>query len=445
MSEDSIIEILDISLSKNYPHLLWGCHLDRPKIDTQIDSYTSEISGWVLAKSPAVSLEILCEGRLIQKIPINISRPDVVKKLHPQRSGAENCGFRTELGVIGLPQKTQLRLRVILEDGRGFPLGNITFQHKPLHTNYKPKLQPLLITSTGRSGTTWLMRLLSNHPQIIISKNYPYENRAALYWMQMLKALSQPLSTPVSNAEFDEEKNWLGRNALYNPNISSPSGVAWVKREYPQLFAAFCQECIDNFYQKIAESQGQDISPSISDKHSNPSSVTYFAEKNPFEMTPLMEVYPHGREIILVRDFRDMICSILAFNNKRGFDDFGRQNFGSDEDYIRAMGKQIVRDLPKGKKHLPRTHLVRYEDLILMPQKTLGNLLQNLGLEHSPSVVERMLEKALEDNPQLKGHRTSSDPKESIGRWQKDLEPYLQNLCTEIFSEMLQEFGYITK
>ena len=254
------------------------------------------------------------------------------------------------------------------------------------------------------------------------------------------------MTTPVSNAEFDEEKKWLGRNALYNPNISSPSGVAWVKREYPQLFAAFCQECIDSFYQKIAESQGQDISKSIIDKQSNSSSMIYFAEKNPLATsTPLMEIYPHGREILLVRDFRDMICSILAFNSKRGFGGFGRQNFGSDEDYIRAMGKNIIRDLPKWKNHSPRTHLVRYEDLILMPQKTLGNLLQNLGLEHSPSVVESMLEKALEDNPQLKRHRTSSDPKESIGRWQKDLEPYLQNLCTEIFSEVLQEFSYITK
>jgi hypothetical protein len=36
------------------------------------------------------------------------------------------------------------------------------------------------------------------------------------------------------------------------------------------------------------------------------------------------DLYPRANEIFLVRDFRDLICLVLAFNEKRGTVEFGR-------------------------------------------------------------------------------------------------------------------------
>ena len=38
----------------------------------------------------------------------------------------------------------------------------------------------------------------------------------------------------------------------------------------------------------------------------------------------MWELYPRAREVILVRDFRDMVSSMFAFNAKRGFQGFRR-------------------------------------------------------------------------------------------------------------------------
>ncbi|RQH24138.1 hypothetical protein [Okeania hirsuta] len=65
-----------------------------------------------------------------------------------------------------------------------------------------------------------------------------------------------------------------------------------------------------------------------------------------------------------------------------------------------------------------------------------------LNLDNSNSTISKILETASEDTPQLKKHRTSANPQESIGRWRNDLEPSLQALCTEVCQEALQEFGY---
>ena len=81
----------------------------------------------------------------------------------------------------------------------------------------------------------------------------------------------------------------------------------WLGSENLRSVAAACQERIDAFYCRVARNEGRD--------------ARYFVEKRwPDPLVPRLtaELYPEGREIILVRDFRDMVCSILGFSEKRG-------------------------------------------------------------------------------------------------------------------------------
>ncbi len=86
-----------------------------------------------------------------------------------------------------------------------------------------------------------------------------------------------------------------------------------------------CQDSIEDWYTTLARNQSQDA-------------PVYFAEKHMWpNFLPVLtwELYPQAKEIFLVRDFRDMVCSILAFDRKRGYPGFGRPEGKSDTDYVR--------------------------------------------------------------------------------------------------------------
>lgn len=408
MTENPLIEILEVQKLSINSELLLGFAIDSPKGGQKLDTHSISIAGWVVGKtSPALAVEFLSGGKVLQKVPVGKPRPGVQKR-YREVPEAKNSGFAAAVGVVGLPLTAKLRIRVILSDGTTIPIIEIKFQHQPLNSGYEPKLQPLVLTSNGRSGTTWFMRLLSQHPAIVTCEIYAYETRVWPFWMQLLQFLSQranPIETPFS-------------------------------ADYPPKAAAFCQQTLDAFYQHLAEAQGLVTSPS---------ELTYFAEKN--NVNPnidlLMEIYPRGKEIILVRDFRDVACSVLAFNNKRGSEGFGRQKFKSDEEYVRKVMKNSAFGLQRRwKKRKKQAHLVRYEDLILSPEETLGGVLEYLKLDSSQEAIAKMINKASEDTPYTGWHQTSSSAKDSIGRWRQDLDPSLQKVCNKVLADSLREFGY---
>ncbi|MDJ0557167.1 MAG: sulfotransferase [Microcoleaceae cyanobacterium MO_207.B10] len=441
MSENAIVEILDVHRAEVDTEVLWGLAIDQPKKLSKTDTYTIFVSGWLLGKqSKVVEVELLDNGISLRKAIININRPGVAK-LYPQVSGAENCGFQIEVGVMGLPVEGELSVQAILENKSTVSVGIIKYRRQLLRPNYQPRLQPLLVTSSGRSGTTWIMRLLSQHPAIVTNQVYPYEVRVSQYWMQMLSVLSKPINPiDLSPTYFYDEFRWTGPNPYHNNNTRSSIASSWLGLDYIKNLADFCCQNIDQFYEDIATRQEKVLTSTL-----NGSSNFYFVEKFLLRLnrTLLLELYPQAKEIILVRDFRDMACSVAAFNSKRGYIDFGRQRFKSDREYIQKGVKSAAFHILKlWQERKQQAHLVRYEDLILAPEETLSSIFEYLHLDNSNSTISKILEIASQDTKQLKRHRTSATPQESVGRWRHDLEPSLQALCTEVCQEALQEFGY---
>ncbi len=439
MTKSNKIEILDVRRSEINSEVLWGFAIDSPKKGDKAETYIIETTGWVLGKkSKVVAVELVNEGRVLRKVPTKINRQGVAKR-YPEVLGAKNSGFRIEVGTIGLPIKGEIKIRAVFENKTTLLLATVYYRRQLLYSNYQPKLQPLVFTSSGRSGTTWLMRLFSQHPSIIMSEFYPYEFRVAQYWIQMLTILSQPRNPEnFDPTYFYQEFRWIGANP-YHGKVNGHSANYWFGHDYPEQLADFCRQSIDNLYQHIGRSQGKIM-------HQIPRNKNfYFVEKflpNP-QRKIFLEVYPQAKEIFLVRDFRDICCSVLAFNTKRGYIAFGRERVDSDREYIRTKIKSTaVNMLELWRQIKERAYLVRYEDLILNPKETLSSIFEYLNLDNSSSTICEILEKTSEDTPQLKKHRTSSNPQESIGRWRQDLEPSLQALCTEVCQEALQEFGY---
>src|SRR5262249_1938501 len=151
------------------------------------------------------------------------------------------------------------------------------------------------------------------------------------------------------------------------------------------------------------------------------------------------EFYPQAREILLVRDFRDILCSVGTFNAKRGFVSFGRELVGTDEEYIRYLYGHAAQLVKTWKNWSELIHLVRYEDLILRTREVLQGVFKYLNLDASPSTIDEIIEKGTR-NLDLNQHQTSQNPKMSVGRWRQELAPSLQAKCAQVFRDFFKEF-----
>lgn len=342
--------------------------------------------------------------------------------------------FKISTSLVGSSLEFQLDVLIIMNDDTNIKVATIFGTRQPVRSSYLPSLQPLMITSLGRTGTTMLMQLLSAHPSIVVQKSHPYEVHAGSYWSQFLKVLSAPYPEHE-----DDVPNIQHLLSSMTPNLSfinrymnTPQVKNWAGVKYTESLAAFIQQSLDGYYLSVAAGQGQ-----------NP--PLFFAEKYFPSFIPwiLWELYSGAKEIILVRDFRDMLASINAFNAKRKFMGFSRSKFNTDEEYIKRLGGVDINRLHRAwRNRRDKVYLVRYEDIILKPVETIQSMLQYLELDSSDHAIQMMLSTLNDENENREAHKTSESPKDSIGRWKKDLTPSLQALCNKEFGFVLEEFGY---
>ena len=430
----ALVEIEDIELGAPQRGKIQAFAIDAPRIGYR-NVYDIEFAGWVLGVGqPVREIEIHHGGAILRSALLDQQRPDVARD-HPDSPGAATSGFRTSVSVIGLEPEDKIQVRAVLADGTRSRLGSVSLRHEPVQSGFEPRLQPLMLTTMGRAGTTWTMRLLSEHPEIVVHRWHPYELRTARYWWHMLKTLAQPRD-PYHSAQadhFQTNKQWVGYNPFYPEPIAVTPGLReWMGREYIEDLARFCQRSAEETYLRIAAGQGQ-------------SNVIYMAEKHRADNLPWLvwELYPKAKEIFLVRDFRDVYSSMLAFNQKFGRRAFGPAHIETDEEFATFLRNGTIRSLSRSwPKRQDRAHLIRYEDLITRPQETLHGVLTYLELDASDETVNGMIDRASVENPEMSRHLTSSDVSTSLGRWKSSLSPELQTVANSAFGDVLQQFGY---
>jgi len=431
----SLVDITDVTLHPSDVIPLVGCSIDYPRPNSHTDIYEIDVAGWVLGPDgPPEAIELIQDDQLLRQIVLNIPRVEVAK-LFPDVPNAERCGFWTSCGVTSLGTQFKIEIDALFQNNVRVRLGTISGRHQPLRSSFQPTLQPLMLTSLGRTGTTWLMQLLSQHPAIVAHTAHPNEVKSGSYWMHMLTVLAEPanLGQSAHPDSFDATPFWVGNQPFHSVGITGRNSALreWLGRQYVEDLAGFCQRSIENFYVHLGMTQGR-------------TSPMYFAEKHRPEKLPriIWELYPKSREVFLVRDFRDMLCSIFAFNARRGFSSFGREQAGDDEDYVRQLRSDAERLIAEWTERSHRAHLVRYEDLVLHPEPTLEALFSYLDLDRDPLTIHGILERASTDTEESREHRTSSDPKSSIGRWRCEADPQLRRWCDETFTDLLPAFDY---
>ncbi|MEA1924134.1 MAG: sulfotransferase [Pseudomonadota bacterium] len=296
-------------------------------------------------------------------------------------------------------------------------------------------MQPLLLTTLGRTGSTFALGLLGCHPEIVVYKPFRVEARYISYWVQFYQQLKDHKSwtSPISSDNV-ADPTWLLGNAYRNEmdNALYPEMRQWFDTNYVKSLQSFCAESLANHYLEVARIQ-QKPKP------------LFFAEKflpNPFT-EKVLEFLPGAREIFLVRDFRDMFCSITAFNKKRGFEGFARDMFERDDDYVnKSLKPSADMLLAAWEQRKKDALLIRYEELVFDTESVLTAIFGELGLDNSSPTIKKVLETASKANITKERHRTSVGPEQSIGRYRNDLDDHMKSVCRDAFKNSLESFGY---
>jgi hypothetical protein len=221
---------------------------------------------------------------------------------------------------------------------------------------------------------------------------------------------------------------WVGVERNVWPFGADPKAEEWLGKRHVEDLARFCQDRIDSFYKHATES----------DEHER---ASFFAEKM-YQFAPqslLRELYPGAREVFLVRDFRDVACSVFAYTQRQGLAAFGREHVKSDEEYIRGPLLLLARALLESwRVRGEDSYLLRYEDLVLDTRQVLKSLLCYLEIAAGSDVLEAMVGGVTERG----SHQTSPSPEASVGRWRKELTDSQLGAFEEGFGDALEAFGY---
>jgi hypothetical protein len=283
----------------------------------------------------------------------------------------------------------------------------------------KPVPGAVLVTCHGRSGTTLLMKRLRGHPQIAVAGPPPYEIKLATYYAGALEVLTLP-----GDWEKSSRPDGLGRDPFYigrNPFFTA-STAAGIDADlmYTFFYSKSRQHLAGSFREIIAGFYG------LASRELGRGPPAYFAEKcDVFGAARAVarEMFPKVREIVLIRDMRDVLCSSHAF-------------FEPGSVTPSSLGEYAERFVHLQREAKEDVIFVRYEDLVSDEGTTLARIAAHLELERSFEPTE------LANDKLFARHATSASVEASIGRWRRELSPQQQRLCADIFGDFLRQFGY---
>jgi protein-tyrosine sulfotransferase len=258
---------------------------------------------------------------------------------------------------------------------------------------------PIIIGGCPRSGTTLLRVMLDSHPNIVCG-----------------------------------------------PELKAIHLIAMAFATMHRAFGANLKEHYDISDERLAEIFGDQIR-ALLDPYRRKSGKSRIAEKTPqnIDVFPfLYHLLPGSPLIHVVRDGRDVVCSLLAQT-------WDNPLTGSALAYTRDAGKAAefwVSTMTNAKPLRGRAYAevyaeVRYEDLVLRPEPTLRRLLQFIGEPWDAAVLS--FDRQPHDLPATEaGSRDVSRPLHaaSIGRWQRDLRARDKAVVKEVAGQTLLELGY---
>lgn len=409
-------------------------NLERPTAGEPIGGFCVPLAGWALAPDGThVDIKISQGRDVLRRLARRIPRPDIAGA-YPELAGAERSGFSLALDAVKLPREFGLRVSAMAGDEE-VPIADVRGARRALEPIAGLAPAPLTVTTLGRTGSTLMMTLLSLHPAIAAFQPVAHDSRPFAYWLDASIGMASPTSRMrLIDSGAQGSAWWLGGDPV---SVEALHRLDDATREL--LLGGRVELMLH-----AAVRHASDVARGLAG--AEPGALRYAAEKCWPGHVPrlLAELCPEGREIFLVRDFRDVLASMLAFNAKRGYAAFGREHVDSDEQFVRRLAGDVEALAASWSERRDRALLVRYEQLVADPPATLARVFDYLELDSAPATVGAIVDRAQEllEGTRLQ-HRTVQQASASQGRWESDLPPALQDAALDAFLGPLEELGYL--
>lgn len=252
---------------------------------------------------------------------------------------------------------------------------------------------PIFIGGAGSSGSTLLSILLDNHPDIFCGPELSLFNKAELYkdFKSVQKNFSAWMQYGLKTEGYFRYYNFVRKLDRYT--IKPDEMLQWLED------ASSLREFINCFVAETLERNNAKI----------------FAEKTPsngYCFPQLAKVYPEAKFIHLVRDGRDVVCSL----HSRGFS------------WFQATSMWLYNTLAAEQLRLYENYyLFSYDKLVTQPEMELQKLCNFLEVEFYPAMA----------NPQSAERKSKGEASQhwalnptdneisdrSVGRYTSDLTP----------------------
>ncbi len=264
---------------------------------------------------------------------------------------------------------------------------------------------PVFITGYSRSGTSWVLDLFAQHPEVCAV----FETWLLTRGSGVTGVLHQPQWVP----EFSRQ---------HTDKIGLPSGAV-------QLLP----------YEEAARDLGELVAGWLVRAMNR--DQRYLVEKGPLDMTAAAAMFPHARFVHVLRDGRDVALSMRA----------AARSWAPEMDPQRSLASQAaswckgVEGIRTEAEALDGRYVeVRFEDLVADVVAASGLLFDFAGVPHDEKLLARIHQATALSTYDRKTRESGFRRHGRAGAWREQLSRREGRKCDDAAGELLVQLGYET-
>jgi hypothetical protein len=306
-------------------------------------------------------------------------------------------------------------------------------QPRPELASLSGQVSPLLLSFYSRSGSTLVMKILAQHPEITGYTRGTHEAHFIRYFSSLYDMIKASHIYSGDHSEGTLLKRLEVLSQHYRPDCVLPKPVEFSQYLDIGVFRSYYSRFLTEFLPEMLADM------EVPGLHA----ARYYIEKHmdgaPFDWTrSMLELFPHMKIVMLFRDPRDVLVSFKAFRKREPINDLKGGDLAGQVDNIMRhyAGRMKLYD-----EFQDRVFILRYEDLMQKPEEVLVPMLGFLGVDAGKDILGEMLKPLRDRDLQSRRHITTGSKKNSIGRWRHEMPSKTSKLFTA-YAGVITRLGY---